>query len=89
MSTEHACLTSCAGLSAIVGGPPPPDSPTKRDRLLGQIVLFVIFLSISGVIMLFFATVPIYSAHSYRNTTGWLEACEAGDLEALRAWGIS
>lgn len=87
---------SLAGLRHFVGGPPPPPRPTKRDRLLGQALLFLLFLLVCVCIMLFFAFTPLYSQaypdqgpNRPRNTTGWLDACNAYDETALRLLGIA
>jgi len=74
-------------------GPPPPDSPTRADYMLGKMVLFVCFLVLTGAIMLFFATVPLYSAGEARRPTiggrDWVDACMSNDVVALEEMGLS
>ena len=51
-----------SGLRHLVGrGPPPPLIPDARDRMLGKIVLFVIFELVCATILLLFAVLPIFT----------------------------
>ena len=63
------------------------------DFLLGKIVLFALFLSLTGAILLFFSVVPLYSAKQTRNgeymNITWEAACESNDLAVLGELGLS
>ena len=63
------------------------------DFLLGKISLFVVFLSLTGAILLFFSTVPLYSAKQTRNlvymNVTWEEACESNNKAVLDELGLS
>merc|ERR1719424_825679 len=49
-----------------------PVCPTRRDELLGQVFLFVIFYAACGIIIAFFTVVPIYSAgEGRRDDSAW------------------
>ena len=69
---------SLSGLRHLVrGGVPPPARPTPRDRLLGKCMLFAIFGVVCALILLFFATVPLYShgTGTPRDEAAWQAAC--------------
>ena len=81
------------------GLPRPPTYhllPTTHPHLcpLTKVVLFLAFLLLTGVIMLFFAVVPLYSATGERRLTteqgeDWQTPCAANDKAALALLGLS
>ena len=90
---------SLSGLRTLVGGAEPPARPSRTDRLLGKLVLFVVFLGVTTLIILLFTFARFYQAPGARNattvspTTGeavdWAALCEANDAAALAALGLS
>lgn len=61
---------SLSGLKHVfLKGPPPGRELAPHDQLLGKIVLFFAFLSLTGIIMLFFSVVPLYRAKGERRLT--------------------
>ena len=64
------------------------DSSNRTDLIMGRLALFVIYVSISIFIVMFFAIVPLYNEGGTRNETGWIEICDRGDFDELRAAGL-
>ena len=57
-----------------------------------QVALYIIFVSITFAILLFFAAVPFYSApaaYGERSLGAWGDLCSANDQEALKKFGLS
>ena len=72
----------------------PPTAYNSYPLLLTKVVLFLAFLLLTGVIMLFFAVVPLYSATGERRLTteqgeDWQTPCAANDKAALALLGLS
>ena len=68
------------------------DRDPFRDRVKGQLMLFVLFLAIVVVVVLFFSYVPFYSAPGgveRRNDDNWQEACANYDVARLAVLGLS
>lgn len=70
---------------------PMPHLGKASDRIQGQVVLFLLFSMLVGVIVLFFTYVPLYShaPPGGRNDAAWRAACDAYDAAALAAFGLS
>ena len=64
------------------------DSSYRTDLMMGKLALFLIYVSISIFIVMFFAIVPLYHEGGSRNETGWGEICDRGDYDELRAAGL-
>jgi len=64
------------------------DSGYRNDLMMGKIVLFLFYVAISIIIVMFFAVVPLYHESGTRNETGWIEICDRGDYDELRAAGL-
>lgn len=64
-----------------------------RDKLMGKVVLFFVFLVAVALIVILFTFHPIYQVdkakHGERNTAAWLDACRRNDKAALAALGLS
>lgn len=79
------------------GGRRGVEAATKRsdsDRASGQWLLWFIFAWVSvPLIVIFFAQYAIYKAdfqkHGQRIDAGWRAACDANDVAALSALGLS
>ncbi len=88
---------SLSGLKAVFcKGARPVSEPSQGDRLAGKVCLFLLFMCLTGLIMLFFSVVPFYSAGRERrlnNTLGedWKTPCEADTFNktALYLLGIA
>ena len=79
--------TSC-GSSSSSNSEQQQDSSYRTDLMMGKFVLFLIYVSISIFIVMFFAIVPLYHQGGSRNETGWSEICDRGDFDELRAAGL-
>ena len=83
----------CCGRKARIGAScgsnsSEQDSSNRTDLMMGKLALFLIYVSISIFIVMFFAIVPLYHEGGSRNETGWGEICDRGDYDELRAAGL-
>ena len=70
---------------------------TGRDRMLGQIVLFLLFFSVIVLFVMFFTFVPLYHSNRpassreelYDGRINWKQACDDNDRDVLRSIGLS
>mmetsp|Transcript_53299 Transcript_53299/g.137846 ORF Transcript_53299/g.137846 Transcript_53299/m.137846 type:complete len:300 (+) Transcript_53299:44-943(+) len=68
---------------------PPRAAKSFDEHLKGQLLLFAIFATVILFIVLFFATVPLYSHTGTRNDTAWKDACDNYDQSILDQYGLS
>jgi len=82
-----------SGLKHMVcRGPPPPsvtDPRYKADLRKGKAFMLCTSCCVIVLVVLFFSFVPIYHQSGERDTGEWQAACDANDVDALSAMGLS